>query len=110
MQGDRLTHGLWEASAPAAPAAAPLRGRVDVAVIGAGFTGLSAALHLAEGGRSVAVLEAAEIGFGASGRNVGLVNAGMWVLPELLPQRLGATHGARLLRLLGDAPSLVFEL
>jgi len=112
MQGDRLTHGLWESTAPAAPPAPPLRERieVDVAVIGAGFTGLSAALHLAEGGRSVAVLEAAEIGFGASGRNVGLVNAGMWVLPEALPQRLGATHGQRLLRLLGDAPSLVYEL
>ena len=112
MQGDRLTHGLWEASAPAAPPAPPLREaiEVDVAVVGAGFTGLSAALHLAEAGRSVAVLEAAEIGFGASGRNVGLVNAGMWVLPDLLPQRLGATHGERLLRLLGDAPSLVFDL
>jgi len=112
MQGDRLSHGLWEATAPAAPPAPPLRGRVevDVAVIGAGYTGLSAALHLAQGGCSVAVLEAAEIGFGASGRNVGLVNAGMWVLPEALPQRLGDTHGLRLLQLLGDAPSLVFEL
>jgi len=112
MQADRLTHGLWEATAPAAPPAPPLRGRVevDVAVIGAGYTGLSAALHLAEAGRSVAVLEAAEIGFGASGRNVGLVNAGMWVLPDMLPQRLGETHGARLLQLLGDAPSLVFDL
>jgi glycine/D-amino acid oxidase-like deaminating enzyme len=112
MQGDRLTHGLWEASAPAAPPAPPLTGRVavDVVVIGAGFTGLSAALHLAEGGRSVAVLEAAEIGFGASGRNVGLVNAGLWVLPERLPDRLGATCGTRLLKTLGDAPSLVFDL
>jgi len=112
MQGDRLSHGLWEATAPPAPAAPPLRGRVevDVAVIGAGYTGLSAALHLAEAGRSVAVLEAAEVGFGASGRNVGLVNAGMWVLPDVLPQRLGDVHGARLLRLLGDAPALVFEL
>lgn len=112
MQGDRLSHGLWEATAPAAPPAPPLRGRaeVDVAVIGAGYTGLSAALHLAEAGRSVAVLEATEIGFGASGRNVGLVNAGLWVLPDMLPRRLGDVHGARLLRLLGDAPSLVFEL
>jgi glycine/D-amino acid oxidase-like deaminating enzyme len=112
MQGDRLTHGLWEATAPPAPPAPPLRGRVevDVAVIGAGYTGLSAALHLAEAGRSVAVLEAADVGFGASGRNVGLVNAGMWVLPDALPQRLGATHGERLLRLLGDAPTLVFDL
>jgi len=112
MQGDRLTHGLWEATAPPAAPAPALREHieVDVAVIGAGYTGLSAALHLAEAGRSVAVLEAAEVGFGASGRNVGLVNAGLWVLPAALPRRLGATHGERLLRLLGDAPSLVFEL
>ncbi|MFT7757743.1 UNVERIFIED_CONTAM: FAD-dependent oxidoreductase, partial [Salmonella enterica subsp. enterica serovar Enteritidis] len=48
---------------------------VDVAVIGAGFTGLSAALHLAETGTSVAVLDAVDIGYGGSGRNVGLVNA-----------------------------------
>ncbi len=112
MHGDPLTHGLWAASAPPAPDAAPLRGRtaVDVAVIGAGFTGLSAALHLAEGGRSVAVLEAADIGFGASGRNVGLVNAGLWVMPDDLPKRLGADRGARLLQALGDAPSVVFDL
>ena len=44
---------------------------VDVAVIGAGFTGLSAALHLAESGRSVAVLEEKQPGWGASGRNGG---------------------------------------
>ena len=112
MHGDRLTHGLWEATAPAAPPAPPLSGRiaVDVVVVGAGFTGLSAALHAAEGGASVAVLEAAAIGFGASGRNVGLVNAGMWVMPEQLPARLGATHGARLLATLGDAPSVVYDL
>lgn len=112
MQGDARTHGLWEASAPPTPRTTPLREKiaVDVAVIGAGYTGLSAALHLAEDGRSVAVLEAAEIGFGASGRNVGLVNAGMWVLPDELPKRLGATYGQRLLHTLGNAPSLVFDL
>jgi glycine/D-amino acid oxidase-like deaminating enzyme len=112
MQGDPLTHGLWEASAPPAPDTAPLRGRiaVDVAVVGAGFTGLSAALHLAEGGKAVAVLEAADVGFGASGRNVGLVNAGLWVMPDELPRRLGPVYGPSLLRTLGDAPSAVFEL
>jgi glycine/D-amino acid oxidase-like deaminating enzyme len=82
----------------------------DVVVIGAGFTGLSAALHLAEAGASVVVLDGEEIGFGGSGRNVGLVNAGMWVMPDDLPNELGAVYGSRLLYLLGDAPQLVFEL
>ncbi|WP_156492580.1 FAD-binding oxidoreductase, partial [Oleiphilus sp. HI0080] len=49
---------------------------VDVCVIGAGFSGISSALHLAENGYKVAVLEAARIGYGASGRNGGqLVNS-----------------------------------
>jgi glycine/D-amino acid oxidase-like deaminating enzyme len=82
----------------------------EVAVIGAGFTGLSAALHLAGAGASVVVLEGMEIGFGGSGRNVGLVNAGMWVMPDDLPGELGEVYGNRLLHLLGDAPRLVFGL
>lgn len=48
------------------------------------YTGLSTALHLAERGVDAVVLEAVEIGFGGAGRNVGLVNAGMWVMPEEL--------------------------
>lgn len=54
----------------------------DVAIVGGGFTGLSTALHLAEAGLRVVVLEGAEIGFGGSGRNVRLINAGMWVMPD----------------------------
>lgn len=106
------SHGLWERSAPAGPAPCGLTGdiRVDVVVIGAGYTGLSAALHLAERRVSVAVLEAAQVGFGGSGRNVGLVNAGLWVMPEVVVQRLGPTYGPRLLERLGEAPGRVFEL
>ncbi len=48
----------------------------DVCVIGAGFTGLSAALNLAENGKSVIVLEAEQVGFGASGRCGGLIGSG----------------------------------
>ncbi len=56
----------------------PLRGdkRADVCVIGGGFTGLSAALNLAELGYDVVLLEAERIGFGASGRNGGLIGSG----------------------------------
>ena len=49
----------------------------DVAIVGAGYTGLSTALHLAERGFGVVVLEAVEIGYGAAGRSTGLVNAGL---------------------------------
>lgn len=112
MKNDPLSHGLWEASAPSPPGTLPLTGTVkcDVAIVGAGYTGLSAALHLAEGGASVAVIEAVDIGYGGSGRNVGLVNAGMWVMPEELTKELGQPYGRRLLELLGEAPSLVFDI
>jgi glycine/D-amino acid oxidase-like deaminating enzyme len=112
MNNDPRSHGLWEASAPPAPATPPLANEVsaDVAIVGAGFTGLSAALHLALGGASAVVVEAVDIGFGGSGRNVGLVNAGMWVMPAMLRAELGSTYGPRLLQHLGDAPALVFEL
>ncbi|MFT8777185.1 MAG: FAD-binding oxidoreductase [Gluconacetobacter liquefaciens] len=112
MRNDPRSHGLWELSAPPAPATVALAGDVeaDVAIVGAGYTGLSAALHLASAGVSVVVLEAEEVGFGGSGRNVGLVNAGLWVMPEDVIDGLGPVHGPRILRLLGDAPSVVFDL
>ncbi len=55
----------------------PLPPEVDVAVIGAGFTGLSAALELAKQGASVAVLEQHTVGWGASGRNGGMATTGL---------------------------------
>lgn len=109
---DPRSHGLWARSAPPPAAAGPLSGDAvaDVLVIGAGFTGLAAALRLAERGASVVVLEARDIGFGASGRNVGLVNAGLWLSPRDIVSRLGHDHGERLMSLLGDAPTRVFDL
>lgn len=56
------------------------------------------------------VLEGAEIGFGGSGRNVGLVNAGLWVAPDEVSNVLGPDHGERLVSLLGKAPDVVFDL
>lgn len=112
MKDDPRSHGLWERTAQRSPPTDVLKGDVqcDVAVVGAGFTGLSAALHLAEGGAKVVVLEAADIGFGGSGRNVGLVNAGLWVMPDELPAVLGDVYGLRLLDVLGSAAQVVFDL
>jgi len=112
LQGDGRSHGLLESTAPAAPATTAHSGhaKADVAVIGGGYTGLSTALRLSEMGASVIVLEAVEIGFGGSGRNAGLVNAGMWMMPDDVARTLGEPYGNRLLEMLGDAPRFVFEL
>jgi len=106
------THGLWAMTAPPAPDTVALSGnvRADVAIVGGGYTGLSTALHLAGRGIKAVVLEAGHVGFGGAGRNVGLVNAGMWVMPDELPNVLGPVHGDRLLTLLGNAPKAVFDI
>lgn len=106
------THGLWARTAPDAPGCVPLDHDLDadIAVIGAGYTGLSAALRLSEGGARVVVLEAEHIGHGGSGRNVGLVNAGMWVMPDAMVARLGPELGGRLATCLGGAPAEVWKM
>lgn len=103
---------LWEKLTPQRPDNAALKGEVtvDVCVIGAGFTGLSAAVHLLEQGKRVCVLEAHRTGHGGSGRNVGLVNAGMWIPPDEIEAGFGEAVGSQLNRMLGAAPALVFSL
>jgi glycine/D-amino acid oxidase-like deaminating enzyme len=72
-------HSYWLDTAPQGPdrSRTEVSGRVDVAVVGAGFTGLSAALHLARKGASVAVFEQETVGWGASGRNGGMATPGL---------------------------------
>src|SRR3989338_4456497 len=103
---------LWERLTPAPVATPALAGevRADVCVIGAGITGLSTALHLLEQGKTVCVLEAHETGHGGSGRNVGLVNAGLWIPPDQVEAGLGKAVGGKLVAALGAAPALVFAL
>ncbi len=85
-------------------------GTYDVAVVGGGFTGLSTALHASEKGLSVHVLEARHLGFGGSGRNVGLVNAAVWLPPAKVREKLGENFGPRFLERFGNGPRVVFDL
>lgn len=109
---DNHAQGLWAASLTNAVEAASLTAdlSVDLAIIGGGFTGSAAALAAAERGASVALLEAHEIGYGGSGRNVGLVNAGLWLPPETIVAQMGEVAGRRLIDTLGRAPDQVFGL
>jgi glycine/D-amino acid oxidase-like deaminating enzyme len=113
MPPETFTQSLWYAKSAPALLFDPLEGerRADVAVIGAGILGLTAALHLAERGVSVVVIEAAEPGFGASGRNGGLV---VPHFPRLSPDEarriLGDERGTRLARMLGEGADLLFAL
>jgi len=107
-----LPNSLWAATAIPAPATPPLEGaaRCQVCVVGGGFTGLSAALHLAERGAEVRLLEAEEPGFGASGRNGGQVIPGLKLGPDELVRRFGADLGERMTCFTGAAADLVFDL
>src|SRR3546814_4243858 len=73
---DAVPHApsIWNATAVPPPALYPLRGelQVDCAIVGGGFTGLNAALHLSRRGVQTCILEANDAGWGASGRNGGM--------------------------------------
>ena len=103
---------LWGSTAIANPVNHRLEEslQADVLIVGGGYTGLSSALHLAEQGVSVVLLEAKSIGFGGSGRNAGLVNAGVWQNPDHVNTQLGEASAARFNQALRDSPALVFDL
>jgi gamma-glutamylputrescine oxidase len=103
----------WYAAtaAPLAPFP-PLAGEAtaDVCVVGGGYTGLSAALHLAEAGLDVVLVEAQRVGWGASGRNGGQVGSGQRREQSWLEARLGAERARLLWELAEEAKALVREL
>jgi glycine/D-amino acid oxidase-like deaminating enzyme len=103
---------LWASSTSVdSPPTTRLEGEVtaEIAIVGGGFTGLSTALHAAEGGANVVLLEANEIGFGASGRNGGQVNPGLKHGEEALVRRFGE-EGRKFYRLGQEAPDFLAKL
>jgi glycine/D-amino acid oxidase-like deaminating enzyme len=106
------TGPLWSATCAPMEPLPRLRAevRAEVLVIGAGYTGVSAALHAAAAGREVVVLEARQLGEGGSGLNGGQVIAGLKHDPDLLLARYGERIGTQLAARSAEAPDLVFDL
>lgn len=103
---------LWRASTEETFHGAPLAQdkSVDLVIIGGGFTGNAAALEAATRGARACVLEAGVIGHGGSGRNVGTVNAGLWLQPEAVIAQMGEKAGRHLMEVLSDGPRRVFSI
>ncbi|MGP9789303.1 NAD(P)/FAD-dependent oxidoreductase [Roseinatronobacter sp. NSM] len=102
----------YAASTDMLPPMPPLAGavKVDVCIVGAGYTGLSAALHLAQRGYRVAVLEAHRAGFGASGRNGGQVSSGQRIEQDAIERMVGRDDARKLWQIGEDAKALVKQL
>ncbi|MCH9669952.1 MAG: FAD-binding oxidoreductase, partial [Gammaproteobacteria bacterium] len=94
----KTTPYWWEAARPEATHASPLPERTEVAIVGSGYSGLSAALELSRSGTSVTVIEQNEIGWGASSRNGGMLSGEpKFASPSELTQRFGSERAERLL-------------
>lgn len=87
--------------------AGPVEGDFEVAVIGAGFTGLNAARVLAKSGLKVALLEAEHVGYGASGRNGGHLNSGHFASFGAIKARFGDAQARRLWKAYDDSIDLI---
>jgi sarcosine oxidase len=110
---DSVRNALWTASVREPSVAADMfeNGRqVDVAIVGGGFTGLSAALAAATRGATVALCEMRTIGWGASGRNGGQVIPGLKLDPSEMRSAYGKAIGDRLVKAVGGAADTVFDL
>ena len=103
------TSSWYAATAHPHPSHPPLRGALtcDVCIVGGGFTGLSAALDLAEGGYTVALLEAHRVGWGASGRNGGQIVTGFNRSTGEMARRVGREDSRRLWDMALEATALL---
>ena len=101
----------YQATANLTISTVPLEGNVtaDVCIIGAGYTGLSAALELAEAGYKVVVLEAETIGFGASGRNGGQICTGFSSGQSKIEGQIGKADAKRAFDLSEEAKQLILD-
>ena len=102
----------FAASTTLPPPLPPLGGdiRTEICIVGAGYAGLSAALHLAETGRQVTLIDAQRIGWGASGRNGGQIGTGQRMDQTALEKTLGAEHARHLWDIAEGAKQLVRDL
>ena len=109
--GSERSDSYYAATTPAVERGHPLAGRerADVCIVGAGFTGISAALHLAERGYSVIVLEAERVGWGASGRNGGQVGSGMRESMDELERTVGPSRVEVLWTLCEEAKAIIVD-
>lgn len=107
-----IPDSLWASTAIPAVETPPLTGErsADAVIVGGGYAGLSAALHLAEAGCDTVLLEAAEPGWGASGRNGGQVVPGLKIGPPEIIRKFGAERGRRILEFTGSFADTVFDL
>jgi glycine/D-amino acid oxidase-like deaminating enzyme len=107
-----MPKSLWAATAAPPPEYEHPHGniRVETLVVGAGYVGLSAALHLAANHHDVLVIDSAEPGWGASGRNGGQIISGLKVLPEALEDIFGRETGARMAVTMGSSSDHVYSL
>ena len=100
----------WEAHEPKALPEIPLPKETRVAIVGAGYAGLSAALELAREGLDCVVLDANEPGFGASTRNGGMVSGGVNVGKRYMSKAMGIDEAAPYLADAADAFGLIEDL
>jgi gamma-glutamylputrescine oxidase len=105
----RYPGSYYAASANAAPERPALTGTVDtdVCIVGAGYSGLSTALHLAEKGYKVVIVEGARVGWGASGRNGGQVVNGLNASLATIEKRYGAEVGAFVGKLVQEGGKII---